>query len=138
MQVSLTGSNTNPDGSLNFGPLDKNLDSIDVGKMSKGGASTAHNAIAATATSAEIDCRGYNSVIVHISAITGTWDIGVQNATVSGGLFVDAYDSATQMKAAGVTAPRSAVFRGVLDYVKIVATNVAAGAVTVKVVPLNL
>lgn len=140
-EVEVTGRNVQDDGTVKTSMttgLSKDIDSIDVGKMSKGGASAPFTT-SATATSAEIPCVGYNSVIVHISVITGTWDVSVQNATVSGGTFVDAYDDrAVQMKAAGVTAARSILFRGVLDAVKVVATNVAAGSVTVKIVPLNL
>lgn len=140
--TQLGGNNVTSDGSVKTTmttALSKDIDSVDVGKMSKGGATTAHNNISATATSIELNCTGFNSVIIHVSGITGTWDVSVQNATVSGGVFVDAYDDrGTQMKATGVTAPRSVMFRGVLDYVKIVATNVAAGNVTVKVVPLNV
>jgi len=42
-------------------------DTIDISKMSKGIVTTSHNAITATATSSEIDCRGFNTISVEMA-----------------------------------------------------------------------
>lgn len=124
--------------------LDKDIDSIDVGKMSKGGVTTAHSAITATATSEEIDCRGYNAVLVEVTISAAfNWTFKVQGCMVSGGPFVDCYEQANTgvqtLMSCQCNASRIFLFRGIPDYIKIVATEDEDGAtVTVKVQPLNL
>lgn len=137
------GTNTNPQ-ITNPQPLSKDIDSIDVAKMSKGSLTVAHNAITSTATSSEIDCRGFNSVRVHVTA-TGTSgntvDIALQTAPQSGGAYVDSYNEngVTQQKVTGIITPgKSFTFMGVGDYIKIVATITGTSTVTVSVMPLNL
>lgn len=123
-------------------PLDSSLDSIDVDRMSKGPITTAHSAITETATSAEIDCRGYNSLLVHFvsDASDKTWTISVQGAMGSGLTFVPLLDKATGLAASEITTDISGFFviSNIPDYVKIVATKVDDGAtVTVTVQPFN-
>lgn len=123
-------------------PLSATLDSIDVSKKSKGAVTTAHSAITDTATSAEIDCRGYNSLLVHwVSNQTDkTWVISVTGAMGSGLTFVPLLDKATGLAASEITTDISGYFTisNIPDYVKIVATKVDDGAtVTVKVQPFN-
>jgi hypothetical protein len=146
--VQLSGSNVAQDGSVKTTlttSLDSDYDSINVNKMGKGGVTTAHNAITETATSAEIDCRGYNSVLLEISqSAAEAWTYTVQGCMVSGGTFVDVYEMANTGVLAAMTIVentlnRIVVFRGIPDYIKIVATEVAGTAtVTVKVQPCNL
>jgi hypothetical protein len=117
-------------------------DSIDVAKMSKGAIIIAHDAITATTTSAEIDCRGYNSLLVHFGsdASDKTWTISVLGAMGSGLTFVPLLDKATGLAASEITTDISGFFviSNIPDYVKIVATEVDDGAtVTVKVQPFN-
>lgn len=120
--------------------LDKDSDSIDVAKMSKSGMITAHNAIAATATSVSINAKGFNTVFVRIVITgTGTWKIDVVGSPDSGGTYVDCYDGATQLTTGNLTASRGVLFRGIPDYIKIVATEVADGATcTVDLQFMNL
>lgn len=118
------------------------LDSIDVAKMSKGAVTTAHNAITGTATSTEVDCRGFNSLGVHFvsSATDKTWTISVQGATGSGLTFVPLLDKTTGLAASEITTDISGFFaiNNIPDYIKIVATEVDDGAtVTIKVWPFN-
>jgi hypothetical protein len=118
------------------------LDSIDVAKMSKGAVTTAHNAITGTATSAEIDCRGFNSLLVHwVSSTTDkTWVISVTGAMGSGLTFVPLLDKTTGLAASEITTDISGFFviSNIPDYVKIVATETDDGAtVTCKVQPFN-
>lgn len=124
--------------------LDKDTDSIDVAKMSKGGVVTAHSAITATATSSEIDCSGFNAVLVEAS-LSGAynWTFKVQGCLQSGGTFVDCYEQANTGSMVAMSYQTNAskifLFKGIPDYIKIVATEDADGAtVTVKVQPLNV
>ncbi len=124
--------------------LDSDYDSMNVDKMGKGAITTAHSAITGTATSAEIDCRGYNAVLVSadISAAFN-WTFKVQGCIVSGGTFVDLYEQANTGAMVAMSyqcnSSRIFVFKGIPDYIKVVATEDADGAtVTVKVQPLNL
>lgn len=109
---------------------------------SMGAVTVAHSAITDTATSEEIDCRGYNSLLVHFvsdSAIL-TWTISVQGAMGSGLTFVPLLDKATGLAASEITTDISGFFviSNIPDYVKIVATEVDDGAtVTVTVQPFN-
>ncbi len=123
-------------------PLDSSIDSIDVDKMTKGAVTVAHSAITATATSAEIDCRGYNSLLVHwvSSATDKTWVISVTGAMGSGLTFVPLLDKVTGLAASEITTDISGFFviSNIPDYVKIVATETDDGAtVTCKVQPFN-
>lgn len=118
--------------------LSADYDSVSI-KMAKGPSITILNAVTATTTSAEIDCRGYNSILVKVEQSGGTWDISLQGAMVSGATFVDLYNGSTQMKATGLTASRMILWTGVPDFVKVVATLTGgSGSVTVKVQPLNM
>jgi len=121
------------------------LDSIDVSKMSKGAVTTAHAAIADTATSAEISTAGFNAIKVYVGPFSAAenWTFKVQDCDVSGGTFIDAYEQANTgvmtLMSYQCNAARSFVFKGVGDHVKIVATrDGGASSVTVKVLPLNL
>ena len=76
--------------------LSSEYDTINVNKMSKGGVTVAHNAIAATTASAEIDCRGFNTISVEcaVSTITtGNWLIEILGCAMSGGSFGNCYRS---------------------------------------------
>lgn len=146
--VQLSGSNVEQDGSLKTTmttALDSDYDSIDVDKMGKGGVTTIHSAIADTATSAEIDCRGYNALLVEAGVFSAAenWTFKVQGCMVSGGTFVDWYEQANTgtmtLMSYQCNAARGFIFKGIPDYVKIVATrDGGASAVTVKVQPLNV
>jgi hypothetical protein len=74
--------------------LSKDIDSIDVGKKSKGGTQTLYGgAISASVTEAnttEIDMNGYagGSLEVTINSGTGTWSLAFYTHEISGGTFV--------------------------------------------------
>jgi hypothetical protein len=123
--------------------VDTELTATIVDKMTKGPITTAHNAITATATSAEIDCRGYNSLLVHFvsDASDKTWTISVLGAMGSGLTFVPLLDKATGLAASEITTDISGYFTisNIPDYVKIVATKVDDGAtVSCTVQPFNM
>lgn len=146
--MQLSGSNVEQDGSIKTTmttALDSDYDSIDVDKMGKGGVTTVHSAIADTATSDEVDCRGYNAILVEAGVFSAAenWTFKVQGCMVSGGTFVDWYEMANTgimtLMSYQCNAARGFIFKGIPDYVKIVATrDGGASAVTVKVQPLNV
>jgi len=115
---------------------------VDVSKKSKGTVTIAHNAITGTATSAEVDCSGFNSLLVHwiSSATDKTWVISIVGATGSGLTFVPLLDKTTGLAASEITTDISGFFviSNIPDYVKIVATETDDGAtVTCRVQPFN-
>lgn len=128
--------------------LSSSSDSIDVDKMSKGSVTTAHSAITATATSAEIDCRGHNAISVEcaVSAITaGKWVASILGCAISGGTFGNCYAPKSdgtffQQKTLelDVNGNYTFLFVGVPNYIKIQATRTTDGTLTCKVTPLNL
>lgn len=128
--------------------LSSSTDSIDVDKMSKGSVTTAHDAIESTATSSEIDCRGYNAISVEcaVSAITsGNWLIEVLGCAVTGGTFGNCYAPKSdgtffQQKTLVLDADGNYTFyfTGIPNYVKIKATRTTDGTLTCKVTSMNL
>jgi len=127
--------------------LSSDIDSTDVAKMSKGGIVVAHDAITATATSSEIDCRGFNTISVEcaVSAITsGNWLIEILGSALSGGTFGNCFapkDDGTfvQQKTPTLNANGNTTyyFRGIPNYVKILATRTTDGTLTCTVTPMN-
>ena len=114
-----------------------------VALKSKGVVTTAHSAITGTATSEEIDCRGYNSLLVHfVSDMTDkTWTISITGAMGSSLTFVPLLDKTTGLIASEITTDISGFFviSNVPDYVKVVCTEMDDGAtITCKVQPFNV
>lgn len=121
--------------------LDSANDSVDVKKKTKGTVSTPHSAITATATSAEINCCGYNSLLIHwvSSATDKTWTIQVLGAMTTGATFVEWITSAGASNLYTTDVSGFFVVTGIPDFIKIVATEVDDGAtVTCKVQPFNM
>lgn len=105
----------------------------------KGSVTTAHNAITATTTSTEVDCTGYNGLIVHATMTNSReWEVKVVGSPTTGGTFVDCYDAATQMTLTSSTG-KCVLWKGIPEFVKIVATeNSDGGACTVVVQPVMI
>ncbi|MCL6582717.1 MAG: hypothetical protein K6U11_03690 [bacterium] len=130
------------------GCLSHEYDTIDVAKQSKGGVTVAHNAITATATSDEIDCRGYNAISVEceVSNITsGNWVVEILGSAISGGTFGNCYQPKDDGDFAQQKTPtldangnKTFYFRGVPNFVKIRATRTTDGTLTCRVTPMNL
>jgi len=111
-----------------------------VRKVEKGKVTTAHSLIEATTTSAEISCVGYNAILVHtiVTVAAKNWTTKLQGCMTSGGTFADWYDGATQMSFQ-TDSGKAVVWKGVPDFVKVVATEDAdGGKATVTVQPLNV
>ncbi len=128
--------------------LSSSLDSVNVDKMSKGSITVAHNAITATTTSSEIDCRGFNTISVEcaVSSITsGNWICKVLGCAISGGTFGQCFaprdDGGFEPQQTPVLAANGNTtyyFRGVSNYVEIYAERDTDGTLTCKVTPMNL
>lgn len=132
-----------PDGSVKTSmstALDKDYDSIDVGKMTKGGVTTTHDAVAVGSTSAEIDCVGFNAVALHIDIVgTGSWKCEVLNSLVTNGSFVEAYEGTKQLTTGDLTKSRCVTLTGNSDFIKLKLSEITDGSTcTVKVQPLNV
>ena len=113
--------------------------------MGKGAVTLAHSAITGTATSTAIDCRDFNSVLVDvdISVLAKNWTFSVQGSLLSTGTFKDWYEQANTgvmtLMSYQTSASKGFVFKGIPDYIKVVATEDEDGATcTVRVQPLNL
>jgi hypothetical protein len=117
---------------------------VSIYRNHKGPVTTAHSAIQATATSAPIDCTGYNAVLVEASiSATFNWTFKVQGCLTENGTYVDCYELANTGSMALMSYQTNAskvfLFKGIPDWIKIVATEDANGAtVTVRVQPLNV
>ena len=111
--------------------LSKDIDNIDVGKMSNGGTTLAHNAITATTTSTEIDCRGFKNVRVscEVTAISSaTWTPSITGSENSGGTFGSIYRdiagtfTAYSMPAQSVIGKNIYVIQNIPNFIKITKT----------------
>lgn len=128
--------------------LDSDLDSIDVAKMSKGSVTKAHDAIEGTATSSEIDVRGYNAISVEMACSdlsAGNWVAAILGCAISGGTFGQCYTpkddgtfAAQQTPAISANGNTTYYFKGIPNYVKIEATRTTDGTLTCKVTPMNM
>jgi hypothetical protein len=129
-------------------PISSEYDSINISKMSKGGITVAHNAIVATATSVEIDCRGFNTISVEMACSafsSGNWNAAIHGCAVSGGTFGACFlpqDAGTHIAmttgALSTNGNYTFYFKGIPNYVKIVATRTTDGTLTCTVTPMNL
>lgn len=111
---------------------------------SRGAVTTAHSAIAETATSSEISCVGYNSLFMSVGPFSAAqnWTFKIQGSLTTGETFVDWYELANTGSMAAMSyqcnADRGFTFHGVPNFIKVVATrDGTASTVTVKVQPFN-
>lgn len=110
----------------------------------KGKVVEAFRAVSVTTTSEEINCVGYNAILVH-AILNGecNWTFKVQGCTTSGGTFVDCYELANTgtmtLMSYQTNASKIFVFKGIPDYIKIVGTEDVNGtSASVYVQPINL
>lgn len=108
--------------------ISKDLDSIDVAKMSKG--SVTPLTFAGAGDSAEINCAGFNSICLQV---IGSATVIVKGTMITGGTAYACQDGATAMSAA-ITTGGCVFFRGIPDYIKI---N-ASAACSVNAQPINV
>jgi|GEM_PF-4237149 len=135
---------TNLMGNVGIDQVTASANEVVVKSANKGSVTTAHSEISDTATSAEIDCRGFNSLIVYAGPFTAAenWTFKIQGSMTSGGVFVDMYEMANTGSMALMSyqcnAARAFVLHGMPDYIKVVATrDGGASTITCKVQPFN-
>lgn len=113
-------------------------------ELMRGIVTTAHNAITGTATSSAIDMQGFNGIMIYFTTdMARNWTISLTGSDSSTGTFAAVYEQANTGTMAAMSyqtnANRVFVFKGVPNYVKVVATEDADGAtVTVKAQPIKL
>lgn len=117
---------------------------VSIAEVVKGPVIVAHSAIAATATSDKISCVGFNAVLVEFD-ISGAanWTISIQGSLTKNGTYANCYELANTGSMAQMSYQTNAdkvfLFKGVPDWIKVVATEDADGqTVTVRVQPLNI
>jgi hypothetical protein len=117
---------------------------VSLTEMVKGNVTTVHSAITATATSAKVDCRGRNAVLVDFT-ISGAanWTIAIQGSLTEQGTYKQCYELANTGTQTAMSyqlnSNRVFLFKGIPDWIKVVATEDAgAETVTVSVQPLNV
>jgi hypothetical protein len=110
----------------------------------KGAVTLAHSAIDATATSAAINCEGYNGILIHaIFSGEANWTIKVQGSMTENGSYADVYELANTGTMTAMSyqtnATKMFLFKGIPDFVKIVATEDVSGqTITVYAQPINV
>jgi len=117
---------------------------VDIDKINRGNVEEIFTAIDATTTSAKINCKGYNAILID-AAFSGAanWTFKVQGSLTENGTYKDCYklkdDGTMALMSYQTNASRIFLFKGIPDWVKIVATEDVDGqTVTVKVQPLNI
>lgn len=116
----------------------------DIYQMSKGNVITALSTKTATSTSDKIDCTGYNAILVQaIISVAQNWTFKVQGSMTKNGTYTDCYELANTGSMAAMSyqtnASKMFLFKGIPDWIKIVATEDVDGAtVSVYVQPLNV
>lgn len=116
---------------------------LQIDNIYKGNVIKVHDAITATATSVKIDCRGKNAVLIQalISVAVQNWTFKVQGSMTEHGTYTDCYElantGAMALMSYQTNASKMFLFKGIPDWIKIVATEDVDGAtVTVNVQPL--
>ena len=133
---------------VNILGLSKDIDSIDVGKMSNGGTITALNGITATTTSDEIDLRGYKHIqltLIGSNFTSGNFAVSFKGDSLSGGAFGDIYQQKadnTYEKVADITVNSNATTTYVIPYIgckylKLTATRITDGTLSAYITPFN-
>lgn len=115
---------------------------VDIDRFNKGSVITAHSAITATATSTPINCIGKNAILVKVTITGGAnnWTFKPIGSFTRNGTYVDCYEQANTgvmiLMSYQCNASRMFLFKGIPDWVEIVATeNVDGSTVTVEVQP---
>lgn len=99
-----------------------------------------HDNISATATSADIDCRGYNALAISAQfSAAQNWTFSILGGRETGGTFVQCYDNAATAMSKQTNADIFIIFRPVPDWVQVKANEDVNGAnVTVWAAPCQV
>lgn len=114
-------------------------------ELMRGPVTTTHAAGTAVSTTSDaVDCRGFNGVLIDF-AITGAanWTISITGCDTSTGTFKNVYEQANTgamvQMSYQLNSNRIFVFKGVPNYIKVVATEDVNGqTVTIKAQPIKL
>lgn len=123
-----------------LGEYKRNSDLAAMAGRAKGEVVTIHNAISATATSAAIATKGFNSILIEnvITIAAKLWTVKITGCLTVDGVFADVYDGVIQMSAQTSTAKIN-LWKGLPPYIKIVATeDEDTGKCTVRYQLLNV
>ncbi len=107
---------------------------VGIEEISKGSPISAISAAEATTTSAAIDARGKNAVLLKITIADATqnWTIKLTGSFTKTGTYVDIYELANTGSMAAMSyqtnASKMILFKGIPDYIKVVATEDVNGA----------
>ena len=115
----------------------------EIDQIMKGNVTPLFTDLAATATSGRIDCRGYNAILIDVEfSGAANWTFKLQGSLTEHGTYKDLYEQentgAMTLMSYQCNGSRMFLFKGIPDWVKIVATEDVEGqSVTIKVQPLN-
>jgi hypothetical protein len=110
---------------------------VDIEYMNKGSSIAAISAVTGTTTSAPIDARGKNAVLLKLTfSGAANWTIKLTGCFTRNGTYVDIWELANTGVMAQMSyqtnASKMILFKGIPDWIKVTATE-DAGAETVSV-----
>ncbi len=111
-----------------------------ITKMPKGIEKTAHSAITATATSEYFNMIGYSLLLIEtdFTAGSGTWEVSVLGCLTETGTYVPWNEGTAELSTGSLTADSGNAFKGIPNFIKILATESVDGAtITVRVQAFN-
>jgi hypothetical protein len=117
---------------------------LDIDRIYKKQPETLMTAVAVTTTSSKIDARGYNAALLKVTlSAAKNWTIKLQGAMHEQDTYVDLYELANTGSMAAMSyqfdASRMFLFKGIPDWIKVVATEDVDGATcTVEIQLLNV
>lgn len=134
LTTEVSNLNTLLTAAVNNDKVDTNLKSV-----AKGNTTTALSAVSATTLSSSIDCTGFTSVLVAIVCNdSGVWNVALTGSPIDEGIFLPLYDGAYKLETGNISDARIMLFRGIPDFLKVIATLISgAGTCDVIVQPLN-
>jgi hypothetical protein len=107
---------------------------VDIEQISKSSPILAIDAAAATTTSSPIDARGKNAALLKITIADATqnWTVKLQGCFTRNGTYVDLYEQANTGSMVAMShqtnASKIILFKGIPDWIKVVATEDVDGA----------
>lgn len=131
-------------GTVGIDQVTDHANEVVVKSLLKGPQTTALNAVTVTTTSAEINCQGYNALMLaYISSDpTKLWNVEVQGSFLTGATKKSIFDNlGQQMILSNQTTNLIQIYKGCPDFIAIVGTSVStpgAQTLTVLVQPFNM
>jgi hypothetical protein len=107
---------------------------VDINSIEKSSPITVISEAAATTTSMPIDARGKNAVLlkINIEGAAANWTVKLQGSFTRNGTYLDLYEQANTgnmvVMSHQTNASMMILFKGIPDWIKVVATEDEAGA----------